>query len=605
MTDSILPPTTIRNVAIIAHIDHGKTTLLDAVLRQGMAFESHETAPERAMDSDPQEKERGITILSKPTSVHFEGITYNFIDTPGHADFSGEVERVLGLVQTTLLIVDAQEGPMPQTRYVLSRALAKGMCPIVVINKIDRPAAQPSRVLDQTFDLFAELGATDAQLDFPYIFASALKGYAYLNDDTPQDFAPLFHLIRDKVAPPQGALDAPALLQCASIVHDDFRGRQAMGRVEQGVIQQGQTLTLLTQSGEKLSGKVTHIDGFHGLKRIPMDALGAGNIGIIAGFEKITIGDCLCDPAHETLLPPIAIEEPTVQIEISVNTSPLAGRDGKHLTLNKIRDRLEREARHNISLEIDTTTLKDAVIVAGRGELHLSVLVETMRREGFEMSLSRPKVIEKKGADGVEEPFETALIELPEEAQGMVIEELSLRRGEMTSMDITEGGLCRMTFTIPTRGLIGYRSRFLTQTKGLGTLASTFSHYAPKKGDVVARREGVLVSMSQGQANSYACFNLQERGTLFIAPGDDVYEGMVIGESSREGDMVVNPTKTKQLTNFRASGKDDALLLDPKRSFTLEQAIEYVQDDELVEVTPQTIRLRKKILKETERKRAR
>lgn len=598
------PREKIRNIAIIAHIDHGKTTLLDSLLKQSNIFRDNEHVPERVMDSYDQEKERGITIFAKHTTVFFEDFKINIIDTPGHADFSGEVERILGMVNSVLLLVDAQEGPMPQTRFVLSKSLKMGLKPIVVLNKIDRPHAAPDRVLDETFDLFAELGATDEQLDFRYCYASGLSGFAtqHVNDER-KDMRPLFELITTAVPAPEGDPAAPFLMQSASISYDDYVGRQACGRILQGQIKKGQSIVHIDHQGTQSRATVVKIEGHRGLEKIEMDEAIVGDIVIVSGVPEVTIGDTLCDPKKIFQLPPIQLDEPTVSVDMTVNNSPFVGKSGKHVTMNKIRARLERERKANISLRIDGDSDQDKITVAGRGELHLSVLIEAMRREDYEFSVSKPRVILKE-IDKVKcEPIERIHVEVPEEYSGLVIEELSRRKGEMQHLDTNEHKITRLEFLIPTRGLMGYRNEFLTATRGLGILTSVFDSFAPWKGTIPGRKRGVLISICLGKTSGYACFNLQDRGVLFVGPGDDVYEGMVVGENSRENDLVVNVTKGKQLTNVRASGSDENIILIPARKFTLEQAIDYIQDDELIEVTPDSIRMRKRLLTENERKR--
>ncbi len=598
-------PKKIRNIAIIAHIDHGKTTMLDSLLRQSNVFRDNQVVAERIMDSFDQEKERGITIFAKHTSVHFEDYKINIIDTPGHADFSGEVERILGMVNCVLLLVDAQDGPMPQTRFVLSKSLKMGLKPIVVLNKIDRPHATPDEVLDATFDLFNELGATDAQLDFRYCYASGLSGFAtHQLDDPRTDMRPLFELIVNAVEPPQGSLEAPFLMQAATISYDDYVGRQACGRILDGCVKKGQIVVHCDAKGNQNRCAITRIEGYLGLEKVEMEEAGVGDIVCLSGIPEVTIGDTLCDPKNIVRLPPIKLDEPTVSVDITVNSSPFVGRSGKHVTMNKIRDRLERERRANISLRIeDNSGDQDKITVAGRGELHLSVLIETMRREGYEFSVSKPRVIIKE-IDGVKnEPIERVHIEVPEEFSGNIIEELSRRKGEMQHLNTDEHHITRLEFLIPTRGLMGYRNDFLTVTRGLGILTSVFEEFAPWRGTITGRTKGVLISICPGKTNGYACFNLQDRGVLFTGPGDDVYEGMIVGENSRDNDLIVNVIKGKQLTNVRASGSDENIILIPPRRFTLEQAIDYIQDDELIEVTPDAIRMRKRFLTENERKR--
>jgi len=598
-------PKKIRNIAIIAHIDHGKTTLLDSLLKQSNVFRDNQATSERMMDSFDQEKERGITIFAKHTSVHFEDYKINIIDTPGHADFSGEVERILGMVNCVLLLVDAQEGPMPQTRFVLSKSLKMGLKPIVVLNKIDRPHATPDTVLDTTFDLFSELGATDEQLDFRYCYASGLSGFAIAHmGDEHKDMRPLFELIVSAVDAPQGSLDEPFLMQAATITYDDYVGRQACGRILEGCVKKGQTVIHCDAAGKETRCAITRIEGYLGLEKVEMDEAGVGDIVCLSGIPEVTIGDTICDPKKIVRLPPIKLDEPTISVDITVNNSPFVGRSGKHVTMNKIRERLGKEKRGNISLRIDDDADQDKITVAGRGELHLSVLIETMRREGYEFSVSKPQVIIKEINGVKNEPLERVHIEVPEEFNGNVIEELSRRRGEMQHLDTNEHGITRLEFLMPTRGLMGYRNDFLTVTRGLGILTSLFEEFAPWRGTIAGRTRGVLISICAGKTNGYACFNLQDRGVLFTSPGDEVYEGMIVGENSRENDLIVNVIKGKQLTNVRASGTDENIILIPPRRFTLEQSIDYIQDDELIEVTPATIRMRKRFLTEADRKRS-
>lgn len=597
------PPTKIRNIAIIAHIDHGKTTLLDSLLKQSNVFRDNEKIPERVMDSYEQEKERGITIFAKHTSVFFEDFKINIIDTPGHADFSGEVERVLGLVNSVLLLVDAQEGPMPQTRFVLSQALKLGLRPIVVLNKVDRPHADPDRVLNQTFDLFVELGANDEQLDFPICYASGLQGIATLDLKHPgTDLRPLFELILKAVPPPPGNPDLPFLMQATTLTYDDYIGRQACGRILEGTVKKGMSITRVDANGHPTQHKVVRIEGYHGLKKVELEEAGVGDIINIGGIPEIMIGDTLCDPQAVVRLPPITIAEPTLSIEIMVNNGPFVGKDGKHVTMNKIRDRLLQEKKANISLKVEESFRDDAARVSGRGELHLAVLIEAMRRENYEFTISKPQVILKEIDGQQHEPYESVHIEVPQEFSGTVIEALSRRKGEMRSLNTNEQNITTIEFLIPTRGLMGYRNEFLTMTRGLGIMTSIFDSYAPFKGDIPQRQRGVLISNALGKVTAYACNTLQERGTLFVAPGDEVYEGMIMGEHSRENDLVVNATRGKQLTNVRAAGSDENILLTPPRTFTLEQSIDFIENDELVEVTPHFIRLRKRYLSENDRK---
>ncbi|MBS0622311.1 MAG: translational GTPase TypA [Verrucomicrobia bacterium] len=582
------PPEKIRNVAIIAHIDHGKTTLLDCLLKQANAFAAHEKIPDRVMDSYDQERERGITIFAKHTSIDYEGTRINIIDTPGHADFGGEVERVLGMVQCVLLLIDAREGPMPQTRFVLSKALKLGLKPIVVLNKIDRPGATPDKALDATFDLFVELGASNEQLDFIHCYASALNGYATREINDPhENMRPLFDLIVEKVPPPPGDPTGPFLMQVATIGYDNFLGRLACGRILRGSVHKADTV--VHNSTKEV--KITRIQSYSGLQKIDVDDASCGDIAVLAGLEDVTFGDTLCSPQQIEQLPSIEIEEPTVAIRMQVNTSPFAGREGKHVTFNKLRERLEKEARANITYRIDIG--QDFISVAGRGELHLAVLIEAIRREGYEMSLGKPQVLTKEVEGKTHEPIEHVHIEVPEAHSGAVIEELSKRKGEMQSLATDEHGITRMEFLMPTRGLMGYRNSFLTMTRGEGILTAIFDHFAPWKGEMPSRSNGSLIATEGGKATPYALFNLQPRGTLFVSPTQEVYKGMIVGEHNRDNDLGVNVVKEKKLTNVRASGSDENVILTPPRRFTLEQAIDWIADDECIEVTPKTIRLRK------------
>lgn len=598
-------PQKIRNIAIVAHIDHGKTTLMDGLLKQSQIFRENQDVPERVMDSYDQEQERGITIFAKHTSIPYEDYKINLIDTPGHADFSGEVERILGMVNSVLLIVDAQDGPMPQTRFVLSKSLKMGLKPIVFLNKIDRPHADPERVLNETFDLFVELGANDEQLDFAYCYGSGIQGYAMKEvGDEKINFKPLMDLIVEYTPFPQGELNNPFLMQAATIGYDDFVGRQACGRILQGTVKKGDQIVHINRDGVETKTQISRIEGHHGLEKVEMEEAGVGDIVLLSGIPDVTIGETLCSPAKVEALPLIAIEEPTVSIDILVNTGPFVGKSGKHVTMNKIRDRLQKEKRSNISYHIhEPKEDQKRVTVSGKGELHLAVLLEAMRREGYEFCVSKPKVIIKE-IDGLKhEPIDRVHIEVPDEYSGAVIEQLSKRKGEMQHLHTDEHSITHIDFLIPTRGLMGYRNNFLTTTRGLGILTAIYDNYSPWKGEMEGRKNGVLVSMLPGKTNAYACFNLESRGVLFVAPGDDVYEGMVVGENSRENDLVVNMIKGKQLTNVRASGTDDNMILTPPRKITLESAIGYINNDEYIEVTPDTIRLRKVFLTENERKR--
>lgn len=605
MAKIMYSPEKIRNIAIIAHIDHGKTTLLDSLLKQSNIFRDNELVQERMMDSYDQEKERGITIFAKHTSVAFEDFKINIIDTPGHSDFSGEVERILGMVDSVLLLVDAQEGPMPQTRFVLSKSLKMGLCPIVILNKIDRPHADPDRVLNETFDLFMELGANDKQLDFKFAYASGLAGFAMKELDDPRvDMKPLLKLVTEAVPKPSGSLDEPFLMQALTISYDDYLGRQACGRILNGKIAKGAPFLHIIADGTAKRFNVTKIHGYLGLEKVEMEQAGTGDIVLISGAPDVTIGDSLCDVNALQQLPAIKLDEPTLSVDLTVNTSPFVGKSGKHVTMNKVRARLERERRANISLKIEESeTDSDKITVSGRGELHLSVLIEAMRREGYELSVSKPQVILKKVEGETYEPIERVHIEVPQEYAGLVIEELSRRKGEMRHLATNEHNISKIEFLIPTRGIMGYRNEFLTATRGLGIMTSIFEEFSPWKGDIPGRQRGVLIANAPGKTNGFACFNLQDRGTLFTSPGDDVYEGMIVGENSRDNDLVVNVIKGKQLTNVRASGSDENIILTPARRFTLEQAIDYIENDELIEVTPDAIRMRKRYLTENERKR--
>ncbi|MFZ4673044.1 MAG: translational GTPase TypA [Chlamydiia bacterium] len=593
----------IRNIAIIAHIDHGKTTLIDQLLKQANLFRENEATDERMMDSNDLEKERGITIFAKHTSLPYNDTVINIIDTPGHADFSGEVERVLGMVQSVLLLVDAQEGPMPQTGFVLSKSLKMGLKPILVINKIDKPNANVDRALNLTFDLFVELGANDEQLDFKHIYASGIGGYA-INEmgDEKKDMTPLFDMIVKAVEPPAGDENALFLMQVSTLSYSDYMGRQVTGRVLSGSVKPGQQVLLSGAQGKSELYKVTKVEGYRGIKKVEFQEGSTGDIICISGLTNAMIGDTVSDPNNSKRLPPIPLDEPTISVKFMVNSSPLVGRDGKHVTMNKIRERLLKEKRANISYRINDSG-DDAIEVCGRGELHLSVLIETMRREGYEFSISKPVVVLKKVEGEIHEPFEKVFIEVPEEFSGTVIETLSKRKGEMQNLSTNEHGISAMEFLMPMRGLMGYRSDFLTQTKGKGILTSLFHAYEPHKGEIEGRHNGVLISNSAGQATAYSIFGLQDRGVMFIQPGQEIYEGMVIGEHNRDNDLVVNPVKGKQLTNIRASGSDENIILTPARILNLEQAIDFIEVDELIEVTPKTIRLRKQELTENERKR--
>ena len=597
----------LRNIAIIAHVDHGKTTLVDKLLQQSGTLQARGEMEERVMDSNDIEKERGITILAKNTAIDWNGYHINIVDTPGHADFGGEVERVLSMVDSVLLLVDAAEGPMPQTRFVTEKALARGLRPIVVVNKIDRTGARPDWAVDQTFDLFDRLGASDEQLDFPIVYASALNGYAGLDPDVREgDMTPLFETIVEHVSPPEVDLDGPFQLQVSALDYNSYVGVIGIGRVTRGRIRANSPVTVVDREGATRRGRILQIYGFLGLDRVEREEAQAGDIIAFTGLDPLYISDTVCDPEHVEALPPLTVDEPTVSMTFQVNTSPFAGREGKYLTSRQIRERLDRELIHNVALRVEDTDDPDKFKVSGRGELHLSILIENMRREGYELGVSRPEVIVREREDGtLEEPYEQVTVDVEEQHQGTVMEKLGERGGELKDMVPDGQGRVRLDYIVPSRGLIGFRTEFLTATAGTGLIYSVFDHYGPKKpGEYGARTNGVLISNGQGKALGYALFNLQERGRLFIGPGDEVYEGMIIGIHSRANDLVVNPLKAKQLTNIRAAGSDENILLTPPLRLTLEQALEFIDDDELVEVTPKAIRLRKKLLKEHERKRA-
>lgn len=608
MSDSIK---NLRNIAIIAHVDHGKTTLVDKLLQQSGTFGERAAEVERVMDSNALEQERGITILAKNTAIKWtnpkDGVEYriNIVDTPGHADFGGEVERVMSMVDCVLLLVDAVDGPMPQTRFVTSKAFARGLKPIVVINKIDKPSARPDWVMDQVFDLFDNLGATDEQLDFPIVYTSAMNGIAGLApDELAEDMQPLFETIVNVVEPPQVDTEGPFRMQISSLDYDNFKGLIGIGRIQRGSVKTNTPVTIVDKEGNKRNGRILQIMGYHGLDRIEVPMAQAGDIVCITGIDALNISDTICDPQNVEALPPLSVDEPTVSMTFQVNNSPFAGKEGKFVTSRNIRERLERELIHNVALRVEDTDSPDKFKVSGRGELHLSVLIENMRREGFELGVSRPEVIVREIEGEKQEPFENVIFDVEEQHQGAVMEQMGYRKGELTNMEVDGKGRIRIEAVVPSRGLIGFRSEFLTITSGTGIMTSSFSHYGPvKTGDVAKRQNGVLISMVNGTVLGYALFNLQERGRMFVSPQTEVYEGMIVGQNSRSDDMVVNPTKAKQLTNVRASGTDDAIILTPPIIFTLEQALEFIEDDELVEVTPKSIRLRKKYLTENERKR--
>ena len=594
----------IRNIAVIAHVDHGKTTLVDELLKQSGTFKAHQKVAERVMDSNDLEKERGITILSKNTAVLYNDYKINIIDTPGHADFGGEVERVLKMVDGVLLLVDAQEGVMPQTKFVVKKALSLGLKPIVVINKIDKPAADPDRVVDEIFDLFVAFDANEDQLDFPVVYAAAKEGYAKLSlDDENKDLTPLFDMILENVPSPSGDENSPLQIQVFSLDYDNFVGKIGVARIFNGKINKNQTVMLAKSDGEKVSSKVSKLIGFLGLERVDITEAKAGDIVAVAGFEALDVGDSLVDPANPMPLDPLHIEEPTISVIFAVNDSPLAGLEGKYVTSNKLDERLEAEMKTNIAMKYENAG-EGKYKVSGRGELQITILAENMRREGFEFSISRPEVIIKE-IDGVKmEPYEHLVIDVPEDLSGGVIEKLGRKKAEMVSMTPTGENQVRIEFEIPARGLIGFRGQFLTDTKGEGVMNHSFLEFRPLSGSVEHRTNGALISMENGTALAYSIFNLQDRGVMFIKPQDKVYVGMIIGEHSRPNDLDVNPIKGKQLTNVRAAGSDDAIKLVPPREMSLEKALEWIEDDEIVEVTPKSIRVRKKILDPTQRKRA-
>ena len=601
----------IRNIAIIAHVDHGKTTLVDCLLKQSGTFAAHERVGERVMDSNDIERERGITILAKNCAVDYQGTRINIVDTPGHADFGGEVERVLSMVDGVLLVVDAVEGPMPQTRFVTRKALALGLKAIVVVNKVDRPGSRPNWVVDRTFELFDKLGATDEQLDFPIIYASALQGWASRDLGTPAtDMAALFETVLSSLPAPALDIEAPLQLQISTLDYNSYVGRIGIGRIRRGTIKAGRNVALWWGDEARGTGKVQQVLTFRGLERKPVDEAQAGDIVAITGIEDVNIGITVCDTESPAPLPPIEVDEPTLAMTFQVNTSPLAGREGKFVTSRQIRDRLMRELQSNVALRVEETADADIFRVSGRGELHLTILVENMRREGYELSVGKPQVL-KRVVDGVvTEPFEAVTIDIDEGHQGSVMSEMGIRRGELVDM-VVEGdptgrgqGRVRLEYRIPARGLIGFQGDFMTMTRGTGLISHIFDGYDVVKGDIPERHNGVLISNENGDAVAYSLFSLQERGRLFVEHGTKVYEGMIIGIHSRDNDLVVNPIREKKLTNVRAAGKDDALLLVPPIKVTLEYAVEFINEDELVEVTPESIRLRKRFLKEHDRKRA-
>ena len=597
----------LRNIAIIAHVDHGKTTLVDKLLSQSQTFDDRFQATDRMMDSNDLEKERGITISSKNTAIKWGGYRINIVDTPGHADFGGEVERVLSMVDSVLLLIDAVDGPMPQTRFVTKKAFEQGLNPIVVINKIDRPSARPDWVIDQVFDLFDQLGATEEQLDFPVIYASALGGYASENDNVREgDMTPMFELIVNKVPAPNVNLDGPFQMQISSLDYSSFIGAIGIGRIARGIVKKNMQTVLIAPDGSKRNVKIVQLLGFNGLDRHEVSSANAGDIVGIVGIDKIALSDTICDPLKVEALPPLSVDEPTVSMAFRVNDSPFAGLDGKYITSRNIRERLDKELIYNVALRAENTEDSSEFLVSGRGELHLSILIETMRREGFELSVGRPQVILKEIDEVTCEPFENLTVDVESIHQGTVMEKLGERKAELTNMTPDGKGRVKLDFTIPARGLIGFRTEFLTATTGTGLMYSTFDSYKPQKdGKIGQRTNGSLISMNQGKSVAYAIFNLQKSGKFFLGHGEDIYEGMVVGINTRGKDLVINIMKGKQLTNVRASGTDEAVALTPPITLDLEQALEFIDDDELVEVTPHKIRIRKRLLTENERKRAR
>jgi len=596
----------LRNIAIIAHVDHGKTTLVDKLLSQSGTLERRDEGAERIMDSNDQEKERGITILAKNTAIKWNDYHINIVDTPGHADFGGEVERVLSMVDSVLLLVDAVDGPMPQTRFVTSKAFEQGLRPIVVINKVDRPGARPDWVMDQVFDLFDNLGATDEQLDFPVIYASALNGIAGTDvEDMAEDMTPLYEMITEQVPAPDVDPEGTFQMQVSALAYDSYVGVIGVGRITRGTLKPNQQVIIKDAEGKERKGKVLNVKTYMGLEQVETPLASAGDIVCINGIDGLGISDTLCDPECVEALPALNVDEPTVSMTFVVNDSPFAGLEGKYVTTRNIKDRLEQELIHNVALRVAPGDTPDKFVVSGRGELHLSVLIETMRREGFEMAVSRPEVVQKEVDGKIHEPFEQVVIDVEEQHQGPVMEAMGLRKAELTNMELDGKGRVRLEFIIPSRGLIGFRGLFLTLTSGSGIMTSVFDHYGEVKvGGTFERQNGVLVSMVKGKTTAYSLFTVQQRGRLFLGPGNDIYEGQIVGIHSRSNDLVVNTVKGKQLTNVRASGTDEALTLVPAITHTLEQALEFIEDDELVEVTPVSIRIRKKLLTENLRKRA-
>ena len=586
----------LRNIAIIAHVDHGKTTLVDKLLQQTGTLDRKSMTTERVMDSDDQEKERGITILAKNTAIEWNGHRINIVDTPGHADFGGEVERVLSMVDSVLLLVDAVDGPMPQTRFVTQKAFDQGLNPILVINKVDRPGARSDWVLDQVFDLFDKLGGTDEQLDFPVIYASALNGVAGLDEQNlADDMAPLLELIIEKVSPPEVNDEGPAQMQISALDYNSYVGVIGIGRIKRGKMKPNMQVVVAGADGSKRKAKVLQVMGYDGLERVDVKEAQAGDIVCITGIDKLNISDTICDPESVETLPPLSVDEPTVSMTFQVNDSPFAGREGKYISSRNLKERLEQELIHNVALRVEPGETPDKFVVSGRGELHLSVLIENMRRENYEVGVSRPEVIQKEVDGEIHEPFEQIVIDIEEQHQGSIMEEMGLRKADLQNMEPDGKGRMKLDFIAPSRGMIGFRSNFLTMTSGTGTMTSVFDHYGlAKAGEVAKRQNGVLVSMISGKTLAYSLFNLQERGRMFVGHGKEIYKGQIVGLHSRDNDLPVNPTKAKQLNNIRAAGTDENLILTPHIQHTLEQALEFVEDDELVEVTPESIRLRKR-----------
>ena len=586
----------LRNIAIIAHVDHGKTTLVDRLLQQSGTLDRKSMTTERIMDSNDQERERGITILAKNTSIQWNDHRINIVDTPGHADFGGEVERVLSMVDSVLLLVDAVDGPMPQTRFVTQKAFDQGLNPILVINKVDRPGARSDWVLDQVFDLFDRLGGTDEQLDFPVIYASALNGVAGLDEkDLAENMTPLLELIIDKVNPPEVNDEGPAQMQISALDYNSYVGVIGVGRIKRGRMKPNMQVIVAGSDGSKRKARILQVTGYAGLERVDVEEAQAGDIVCITGIDKLNISDTICDPEAVEILPPLSVDEPTVSMTFQVNDSPFAGREGKYISSRNLKERLEQELKHNVALRVEPGENPDKFIVSGRGELHLSVLIENMRREDYEVGVSRPEVIQKEINGEIHEPFEQIVIDIEEQHQGSIMEEMGLRKADLQNMEPDGKGRMKLDFIAPSRGMIGFRSNFLTLTSGTGIMTSVFDHYGPAKtGEVAKRQNGVLVSMTSGKTLAYSLFNLQERGRMFVGHGKEVYKGQIVGLHARDNDLPVNPTKAKQLTNVRAAGTDENLILTPHIQHTLEQALEFVEDDELVEVTPESIRLRKR-----------